>query len=155
MVTRIGHITCNVLVTQQKALSFSAMIKFGGDSMQLTKIHQVAANVTDLDETQAFYSDVLGAQHVATFDPPGLVFFEFSGVRVLFERNNPPAVLYFWVDDIDAAYLDLVQRGVAFETKPELIHRDDNGTFGPVGSEEWMAFFKDPSGNTIALATRR
>ena len=87
--------------------------------------------------------------------PPGLLFFEFSGTRVLFERSNPPAVLYFWVDDIDAAHSALAAKGVRFDAAPHLIHRDEKGTFGSPGSEEWMAFFRDPGGNTVAIATRR
>jgi hypothetical protein len=34
-------------------------------------------------------------------------------------------------------------------------YRDDDGTFGPAGTEDWMAFCKDPSGNTIGLVERR
>jgi len=123
--------------------------------MRLTRIHQIAARADDLAATKAFYLEVLGARHVAEFDPPGLLFFEFSGVRVLFESNNSPAVIYFWVDDIDSAYQELKDKGVQFEAEPHLIHRDDTGVFDNPGTEEWMAFFKDPGGNTIALATRR
>ena len=123
--------------------------------MHVTRIHQVGANARDLAETKAFYTDVLGAEFIAEFDPPGLLFFEFSGTRVLFERDSAKAVLYFWVDDIDSAYATLVAHGVAFTGEPHLIHRDDDGTFGAPGQEEWMAFFTDPGENTIALATRR
>jgi hypothetical protein len=35
-----------------------------------------------------------------------------------------------------------------------LIHKDDAGTFGAPGESEWMAFFRDPSGNMLALAAR-
>ena len=122
---------------------------------QLTKLHQIGARAEDFAATRAFYEDVLGARHIETFDPPGLMFFEFSGVRLLFERGNDPATLYFWVDDIDAAHAELEAKGVAFDSAPHMIHRDDTGTFGAAGEEEWMAFFKDPGGNTLALATRR
>ena len=123
--------------------------------MRLTRIHQVGATYNDLEETKAFYSDVLGARFVQAFDPPGLLFFEFAGTRLLFEQGNPPATLYFWVDDIDAAYRELRAKGIDFEGEPHLIHRDDAGDFDNPGTEEWMAFFKDPGGNTLALATRR
>lgn len=123
--------------------------------MRLTRVHQVGANLVDLKETKAFYTDVLGARYIADFDPPGLLFFEFSGTRILFEKGNPPATLYFWVDDIDSAYATLVNRGVQFDSDPHLIHRDESGTFDIPGTEEWMAFFKDPGGNTIAIASRR
>ncbi|MGI9324901.1 MAG: VOC family protein [Pseudomonadales bacterium] len=123
--------------------------------MRITRIHQVGANLVDLEETKAFYTNALGARYIADFDPPGILFFEFAGTRILFEKGNPPAVLYFWVDDIDDAHATLVNRGVQFDSDPHLIHRDDSGTFDNPGTEEWMAFFKDPGGNTIAIATRR
>lgn len=109
----------------------------------------------DLDDAIAFYRDVLGACILARFDPPGLGFLDVGGVRILLEKDGPKAALYFWVDDIDAAYRELASKGVEFRGEPHLIHRDDAGTFGAVGAEEWMAFFSDPSGNLLALATRR
>jgi hypothetical protein len=36
-----------------------------------------------------------------------------------------------------------------------MIFRDEAGTFGGAGEEEWMAFFQDPSENTLALAARK
>ena len=123
--------------------------------MQIAKLHQVAAFARDLDEAVTFYRDTLGAKHIATCDPPGLAFFSLLGVRLLLEKAVSKATLYFWVDDIDASHQELLARGVPFEQEPHLIHRDADGTFGPVGSEEWMAFFRDPSGNLLALTTRK
>ena len=123
--------------------------------MRLSRLHQVALGAPDLDASIAFYRDVLGAAFIARFDPPGLAFFDFEGVRVLLERNASNGTLYFYVEDIDAATAELSGRGVSIESGPVMIHRDEDGTFGPAGAEEWMAFFKDPAGNTLALATRR
>lgn len=123
--------------------------------MKLTHLHQVAVYARDLDEAAAFYRDTLGAKFLAKFDPPGLVFFEFSGTRILLQKSGPKATLYFRVDDIHAAYEDLKARGVAFAQPPGLIHQDDEGTFGKPGNEEWMAFFSDPSGNSLALAAQK
>jgi hypothetical protein len=36
-----------------------------------------------------------------------------------------------------------------------MIHRDEAGEFGKKGVEEWMAFFRDPSGNMLALVEKR
>lgn len=122
------------------------------------RLHQIALGVADLNATEAFYRDVVGARFVARFDPPGLLFFDFDGVRVLFEKSEnagPSSVLYLWTEDIDAAVAQLKAKGATFDTAPHPIHRDEDGTFGPAGETEWMAFFKDPSGNTLALATRR
>lgn len=122
------------------------------------RLHQIALGVADLNATEAFYRDVVGARFVARFDPPGLLFFDFDGVRVLFEKSEgtgPSSVLYLWTEDIDAAVAQLKAKGATFDTAPHPIHRDEDGTFGPAGETEWMAFFKDPSGNTLALTTRR
>ncbi len=123
--------------------------------LKLNKIRQVALAANDLAESKAFYQDVLGAEFVAEYHPPGLVFFDFSGTRLLFEQGASPATIYFWVDDIDEAVAELGSKGVEIDSDPHLIFPDAAGTFGPAGEEEWMAFFKDPAGNILALATRK
>lgn len=123
--------------------------------MNLNQIRQISVYAKDLDEAITFYRDKLGAKFLQKFDPPGLVFFDFSGTRLLLEQNGPKATLYFKVDDIDAAYEELKTKGVDFLEGPHLIFRDDQGMFGDAGEEEWMAFLNDPSGNTLALATRK
>jgi len=123
--------------------------------MNITKIQQIAIYATDLNEAIEFYRDKLGARFIAKFDPPGLAFFDFSGIRLLLEKTGQKSTLYFWVDDIESAYTELQSQGVKFSHAPHLIHRDDTGTFGKPGEEEWMAFFSDPSGNILALATRK
>lgn len=123
--------------------------------MKLKLIHQVAMLSNDLDETISFYRDKLGARFVARFDPPGLVFFDVNGTRLLFEKAAAKATVYFRVDDIDSAYRELLEHGVVFVDQPHAIFRDEQGTFGQPGEEEWMAFFHDPSENLLALATRK
>ena len=123
--------------------------------MNLNRIHQIAVYAKDLNEAMSFYRDTLGAKFLGKFDPPGLVFFDFSGTRILLEHTGPKATLYFRVDDIDTAYEELKGKGVEFLQAPHMIFRDDQGTFGAAGEEEWMAFFNDPSGNILALAARK
>ena len=123
--------------------------------MKLDRIHQIAVYARDLGEAISFYRDTLGASYLEKYDPPGLAFLNFSGVRVLLEKEGPKSALYFWVDDIDSAYAELRSKGIEFNDAPHLIHRDNTGVFGKPGEEEWMAFFSDPSGNVLALATRR
>ena len=118
-------------------------------------IHQVALLAEDIEASVTFYRDKLGAQFIARFDPPGLAFFGIGGTRLMLERNAPKGTVYFRVDDIDAAYKDLTANGVEFIDEPHLIHRDEEGIFGPAGEEEWMAFFNDPSGNLLAIAKRK
>jgi hypothetical protein len=38
---------------------------------------------------------------------------------------------------------------------PHLIHHDVDGTFGTAGQEEWMTFFLDPDGHSLALVARK
>jgi catechol 2,3-dioxygenase-like lactoylglutathione lyase family enzyme len=124
-------------------------------AIKLDRIHQIALYARDLDEAISFYRDRLGVHYLKKVDPPGLAFLEFSGVHVLQEKEGPKGTLYFWVDDIDSAYAELNSKGIEFTVAPHLIHQDDTGVFGEPGNEEWMAFFSDPSGNILALATQK
>lgn len=124
-------------------------------TLELEKLHQVALNSSDLERSRTFYEDVLGAKFLALYEPPGLLFFEFSGVRLLLEKGAGKSVIYFQVPDIDVAYKELLAKGVPFSGPPHMIFKDEAGTFGEAGKEEWMAFFEDPDGNTLALASRR
>ena len=122
--------------------------------MRLEHIHQIAVFAKDLDEAVTFYRDILGATYITTFDPPGLVFFDFGGTRLLLEKTGPKASVYFRVDDIYSAHEELKTKGIKFIADPHLIFRDENGIFGSAGEEEWMAFFSDPSDNILVLASR-
>ena len=122
------------------------------------QIYQIAMHAANLDVAEAFYRDVVGAEFIARFDPPGLLFFDFDGVRVLFESGGEAkgnSILYLWTDDIDGRFAELQAKGVRFSHPPQAVHKDEDGTFGPPGETEWMAFFEDPEGNTVALVTRR
>ena len=115
---------------------------------------QVAQHAEDLDRAAAFYTDVLGAAPVARFDPPGLLFFDLDGVRLLLDKGAPPALLYLRVDDVRTFLDSLRGRGVPIESEPHLIHTDDDGLFGEPGTEEWMGFFRDSEGNLVGCASR-
>lgn len=123
--------------------------------MNITRLHQVAQRAEDLDRATAFYRDVLGLRHLASYDPPGLVFFDLGGTRLLLERAAPSSLLYLEVPDIDAAAGALREKGVEITSEPHMIFADADGTFGEAGTEEWMAFFKDTEGNLVGLVERR
>ena len=115
---------------------------------------QVAQHAEDLDRAAEFYSGVLGARPIARFDPPGLLFFDLDGVRLLLDRAAPSALLYLRVDDARAFLDDLRGRGVVIAAEAAVIFTDDEGTFGPAGMQEWMGFFRDSEGNLVGVASR-
>jgi methylmalonyl-CoA/ethylmalonyl-CoA epimerase len=123
--------------------------------MNIDRLHQVAQRAEDLERAIAFYRDVIGLRLIASFDPPGLAFFDLSNTRLLVERAAPVSLLYLEVPDVSAAYSRLGDAGAELVDPPHLIYRDDDGTFGPAGTEEWMAFFKDSEGNLVGLVERR
>jgi methylmalonyl-CoA/ethylmalonyl-CoA epimerase len=118
-------------------------------------LHQVAQHVDDLERAVAFYRDTLDLPLIATFDPPGLAFFDLGATRLLLEAGASSALLYLRVSDIDGRVAELRDAGVTFEDEPHLIHRDDDGRFGPAGTEEWMTFFRDSEQNLLGLVERR
>jgi methylmalonyl-CoA/ethylmalonyl-CoA epimerase len=125
----------------------------------LQGLHQVALTTTDLDRATGFYRDALQLPLIARFDPPGLAFFDIGGVRLSIQQNAESAaassVLYFKVADLERATNSLKDKGIDFERDPELVFKDDGGRFGDPGEEEWMAFFRDPDGNLLALVSRQ
>jgi catechol 2,3-dioxygenase-like lactoylglutathione lyase family enzyme len=119
------------------------------------RLHQVALKATDLEASIAFYRDLLGLPFIDRFEPPGLAFFDLDGTRLMLSPTSSEGTLYFAVGSLVAIVADLEARGVTFMQPPALVHRDETGTFGCKGGEEWMAFLRDPSGNLIGLAERR
>lgn len=121
-------------------------------NFQIQGIGQVNLLVREIGRAEAFYRDVLGLPHLFTFG--SLAFFNLDGVRLFLAQPEnggewrPSSVLYFRVAEIEAAHRTLAERGVPFEAAPHLIHRHESGI------EEWMAFFTDPDGNTLALMSQ-
>ena len=113
---------------------------------------QIAQRADDLERATAFYTTLLGADPVATYDPPGLVFFDLGGVRLMLSPGSTPATIYLRVDDIDAA-VDRLREHV--ESEPHVIFGHDDDTLGPAGTDEWMAFFTDPEGSLVGLVEQR
>lgn len=127
----------------------------GDSGFSVNQLGQVAQPVKDVQRAIAFYRDILGARHLATFDPPGIAFFDIGGVRLMLdaigEAQGHGAPMYFRVPDVQAACAALEARGVTIESAPHMINRDDAGVFGVAGTETWMAFFRDPDENILAV----
>ncbi|GAA4369353.1 VOC family protein [Nocardioides caricicola] len=113
---------------------------------------QIAQHADDLERATAFYTELLGAGPVATYDPPGLVFFDVGGVRLMLSPGSERATIYLRVDDIDAA-VDRLRAHV--EAEPHVIFGHDDDTLGPAGTDEWQAFLRDPEGNLVGLVEHR
>ncbi|TPL75073.1 VOC family protein [Mesorhizobium sp. B2-3-15] len=119
-------------------------------------VRQVALSAgRDLDATLAFWRDVLGMSIHARYDPPGIAFIMAGNVRLLFTDGIPAGNLYLDMSGLEAFYAEAKAAGIPFTAPPALVHRDTEGQFGPAGESEWMAFIKDPAGNTIGLVERR
>jgi methylmalonyl-CoA/ethylmalonyl-CoA epimerase len=116
---------------------------------------QVAQRAEDLGRATAFYTDLLGVAPAATYDPPGLVFFDLGGTRLMLEGNAPSAVLYLAVDDIDATIERLRASGVTIESEPHVIFSHADDALGPAGTDEWQAFVRDSEGNLLGLVEQR
>ena len=117
------------------------------DAATIVGLGQVSRSVGDIQQAETWYQDVLGLQHLYTFDK--LAFFDIGGTRLMLsegeELQASESLLYLRVADIDATYDALRADGVEFIQTPHMIHKHDDGT------EEWMAFFKDPDDRPLAI----
>ncbi len=116
----------------------------------LARIGQIAVPVSDIERAIAFYRDVLGMRFLFQATPPGLGFFDLDGVRLMLDApaksqaQHFSSVIYYKVTDLEAAFTTLSTRGVQFEAKPHLLAKMPD-------HELWMAFFRDPDDNLLAL----
>lgn len=116
-------------------------------------LHQVALRATELERAVHFWTELLGREPIAVFDPPGLAFFRLGDTRLLLDVNAPDALIYLHVDSVVAAVDQLRAAGVTVETEPHVIFSDAEGLFGDP-ADEHMAFFRDSEGNLVGLADR-
>ncbi len=114
-------------------------------------VFQVAQRATDLDRAAAFYTDLLGTPPTGRFDPPGLLFFQAGGTRLLLEENAASALIYLRTDDLHATVERLRASGTKIESEPHMIFAHDDDALGPAGTEEWHAFIRDSEGNLVGL----
>jgi len=115
----------------------------------LSQIGQIAVPVGDIDRAVAFYRDTLGMRFLF-LAPPGLAFFDCAGIRLMLDApaktqtGNYSSVIYYKVPDLHTAHEGLAARGVVFDAEPHLIAKLPE-------HELWMAFFRDPDENLLAL----
>jgi catechol 2,3-dioxygenase-like lactoylglutathione lyase family enzyme len=115
----------------------------------LGPLGQISRSVKNIEQSIEWYGNKLGLTHLYTYGK--LSFFDCGGTRLFLEESAEPSsesVLYLRVPDIQAAYDELRKRGIAFTSAPHMIHRHHDGM------EEWMAFFADLEGRTLAIMSQ-
>ena len=126
-------------------------------AVSLNRVELALLFVTDLERSKAFYRDTLGFP--LAFEDPVSAFFQMEGTSLglltiagaqdlltteSVATQHPSKVssqLVSFVEDVDAAYADLVAKGVEFVRKPE--------------DRAWgmrTAHFRDPDGNIWEIA---
>ena len=114
----------------------------------LSRLHQIAISVRDVDRATRFYRDALGVPFLFSAGP-NLAFFDLSGIRLMLSLPEaglepPGSVLYFSTDDIRHTHQALIARGVRFRTAPHKV-----ATLAD--REVRLADFEDGEGNILAL----
>jgi len=119
----------------------------------LSAIGQIFVRARDLDRAVRFYRDTLGIPFLFQA-PPQMAFFQCGATTLMLgtpetpEFDHPASLIYYLVPDIESAHTTLRGRGVEFITEPHLVHRAPD-------YELWLADFRDPEGNVLALMTRK
>ena len=116
--------------------------------VSLNCIGQIAINVRSVPGAVAFYRDVLGMTFL--FELPTMGFFDCGGIRLMLSKAESPefdhraSLIYYKVADIQQSFESLSQQGVEFISPPRLV--------APMPDHDlWMAFFRDPDQNALAL----
>jgi methylmalonyl-CoA/ethylmalonyl-CoA epimerase len=118
----------------------------------LASIGQIFVRAKDLDRAVRFYCDTLGMPFL--FQVPRMAFFQCGATTVMLgipetgELDHAASLIYYLVPDIAIAHTTLRGRGVEFITEPHLVHR-------AADYELWLADFRDPEGNVLALMERK
>lgn len=115
--------------------------------VRFNEIGQIAVSVGDLERAKSFYRDLLGMQFL--FDAGNMTFFQCGSIRFMIGTSDKPVqpggtILYFRVSDMQATFTVLEAQGVPFVAKPHLVAQ-------LADHDLWMAFLKDPDGNTLGM----
>jgi catechol 2,3-dioxygenase-like lactoylglutathione lyase family enzyme len=108
-------------------------------------------SVSDVEAAREFYANVLGLK---TSVEHGMLTLHLAGDRptlVYPKKDHTPAtytILNFPMEDIDSAVDELIARGVRLE-RYEGFQQDAKGIAR--GEGPYIAWFKDPSGNILAV----
>ena len=110
--------------------------------------------VPNVSAALPFYRDTLGLRVLSVDDAGGFAVLDAGIMLILEPVGDAPDFtqrftgISFEVPDMAEAYETLRGKGVEFRDEPHVVHSD--------GSHElWLAFFRDPDGNHLALMEER
>ena len=123
------------------------MVSEPHNEVRLQDVAQIALTVQDLEEAKTFYRDVLELKFL--FEAGTMAFFQCGSVRLMIGEAETPSlsegtIVYFRVADLEATARLLESRGISLVQQPHLVARRKS-------HDLWMAFLKDPAGNTLGL----
>lgn len=120
--------------------------------MRILGTHHVAIVTSHFDRLRAFYEDTLGLPVVGGFPGHDILFFGAGSTTIEIIGEPVPAEpakrrgwhhLAWEVDDVDAAYAELIALGVRSHSSPE--------DFPSEAPTLRIAFLEDPDGNLLEL----
>lgn len=118
--------------------------------LQTTGTHHVAIYTANFEAIRDFYVNTLGMPLCGGFAGYNTVFVDAGSIAIEIEEDTGGHSdaggwrhLALEVPDVDAAYRELVARGVPFHVTPEL--------FPPEAPTMRIALFRDPDGNELEL----
>ena len=120
------------------------------DASQVLGITQVAITVSDVPRALVFYRDAIGLPQLPIPAPPTMAFLMMGDVRLMMALPEPGfspgsgTIVYMKVSQINEAVEAMKARGVTFVQGAHLIAKLPD-------REVWLAEFKDPDGNPLAL----
>ena len=112
------------------------------------RIGQIVLRVSDLERSLDFWAAVFGLElksRAGTF-----AFLDGGDVQLALNEIGRPVdddsltEIVFELDDIEAGYGELSERGVPFEVEPRAVMSDGS-------SELWAAHFHDPDGHLASV----
>ena len=117
--------------------------------MKLKATHHVAIFTQNFAALEKFYTQTLGFLVTKRWDDVTIIFIDIGSTTIeLIGRDTAPAAdspagainhIALHVDDVDAAYQELVAKGVKIKSAPANF------------KEVRICFFFDPDGNTLEL----
>lgn len=119
--------------------------------MKIVGTHHMALLTRNFDQLREFYTETLGFPVVGSYPTLRIIFIDTGGMAIeLIERadasssNGGWAHLALEVADVDAAYAELVAKGITFHVPPKNFPDDKSPATR-------IAFFRDPDGNELQI----